>query len=293
MKTLNIIGCGAVGAVLGRLFHEARLFRIGDILNRSLASGAAAAAFIGAGRAVSGYAELSAADVYLIAANDGAITACAEALAATGLVGEGAMACHLSGALPSTALGPIKDRGAAVASVHPVKSFADPAASAAGFAGTWCGIEGDAAAVAVLSEAFEAIGGKIFAVSSDFKTIYHAGAVLVCNYLTSLMEVGLRAYEKAGLPRETALLVIEPLVRGTLDNIFRSGPEQALTGPIARGDVAVVSAQLDAIDGWDGEIASIYRVLGRVALSLSRQRAEHGKIPELAALERLLAEAAT
>lgn len=288
MKSLNIIGCGTVGKVLGRLFHDAGLFRIGDILNRSPESGQKAAAFIGAGRPIAGQAEMRPAELYLIAASDDAITGCAEALAASGLIRPGSVVCHLSGALPSAALAAVRGVGGEVASVHPVKSFADPFDSISDFAGTWCGIEGDAPAVALLSEVFSAIGGRIFAVDPGFKSVYHAGSVLVCNYLTALIEVGVRAYEKGGLPRETALQVMEPLVRGTLDNIFRVGTERSLTGPIARGDAAVVSGQLAALDSWDGEIAGIYRALGRVALELSRQRGA-ASAEDLAAIEKLLA----
>src|SRR5689334_15094849 len=58
MKTINIIGCGKAGRTLARLWHEDGVFRIQDILNRSIQSAAEAAAFIGAGRAVAGYADL-------------------------------------------------------------------------------------------------------------------------------------------------------------------------------------------------------------------------------------------
>jgi len=272
MKTLNIIGCGSVGRTLGRLFHEARLFEVQDVLNRSPESAQGAVCFMGAGRPVSGYSEMRPADLYLIAAADDAIVGCAGDLAASGLVGAGSIVCHLSGALSSAVLAPASERGGLVGSVHPVKSFADPLDSVQGFAGTWCGIEGDAAAVACLSEALSALGGKLFPVEARFKTIYHAGSVLVCNYLTALVEAGVRAYQKGGLPRQTAFDVMEPLVRGTLDNIFRAGTAQALTGPIARGDCQAVARQLGALEEWDGGIALIYRALGRVAVELSQER---------------------
>ena len=272
MKTLNLIGCGAVGRTLGRLFHRENALQVQDILTRSLDSARDAAAFIGAGRAVAELGAMRPADLWLIAAGDDGIAGCAAALAASGLVRPGAIVCHLSGALPSTVLAPVAGQGGLVASVHPVKSFADPLDSAGSFTGTWCGIEGEAAALDCLSEAFRAIGGQVFSLDARFKTIYHTGSVLVCNYLTALIEVGVRAYQKGGLPRETALGVMEPLVRGTVENIFRSGTVQALTGPIARGDCAVVARQLEALDEWDGETALIYRALGRVAVELSRER---------------------
>jgi predicted short-subunit dehydrogenase-like oxidoreductase (DUF2520 family) len=288
MKSLNIVGCGAVGKVFGRLFCQAGLFEIQDIQNRSLASGQAAAAFIGEGRPVAGQTIMRPADLYLIGCSDDAIGGCAKVLASSGLIRPGAVAFHLSGALPSALLAPIREAGAAVASVHAVKSFADASASVSGFAGTWCGIEGDPPAVALLTEAFGAIGGKVFSVDPLFKTIYHAGSVMVCNYLTSLVEVGLRAYEKGGVPRQMALQAMEPLVRGTLDNIFLSGTVQALTGPIARGDAALVAGQLAVLDGWDGEVALVYRVLGRVALELSR-RLGAASDRDLVSLEELFA----
>jgi predicted short-subunit dehydrogenase-like oxidoreductase (DUF2520 family) len=289
MKLLNFIGCGAVGQVLGRLFQSGGIFEIGDVLNRSLASGRDAAAFIGAGRPVASLQEMRPADIFVIAASDDSLERCAEALAASSLVGSDTVVCHLSGALSSEILAPLRQAGGAVASVHPVKSFADRGASLDSFPGTWCGIEGDARAVALLGDAFQAIGGRIFSVEGRFKSIYHAGSVFACNYFVALAELALTCYEKAGLPRETALQVMEPLLRGTLDNLYRVGTEQALTGPIARGDASTVSRQLAAIENWDEEKALAYRALGRVTLELSR-RAGKASEENLVLLEQLLAE---
>lgn len=289
MKTLAIIGCGAVGRTLGRLFHEASVFQIGDVVNRSPESAQAAVQFMGAGRAVATLAELQPAEVYLVGAADDAVAGLAAALAACGVIGPGTIAFHVSGALSSSALAPLASRGAALASVHPVRSFADPLESARSFAGTWCGLEGDAEALATLEQAFSGIGGRTFPVEAKFKTIYHAGSVLVCNYLTALVEAGVKAYGKGGLPRSTALEVMEPLVRGTVDNIFRVGVAQALTGPIARGDCATVSHQVAALEQWDGELAQLYRVLGRIAVELSAQRGV-ASAQELADLRKILEE---
>ena len=103
----------------------------------------------------------------------------------------------------------------------------------------------------------------------EFKTVYHAATVFVCNYLVALMEVGLRCFERADLPRETALKVIEPIVRGTVDNVFSLGPVQALTGPIARGEASVVGKQCEALGQWDEQIQRLYKDLAQVALELS------------------------
>ena len=43
------------------------------------------------------------------------------------------------------------------------------------------------------------------------------------------------------------------LVRETAENVLRIGPEQAMTGPIARGDVATVLNQYRAVSRYDGQ----------------------------------------
>lgn len=272
MKKLSIIGCGRAGRTLGRLWLESGAFSMGDILNRSLASGSDAAAFIGAGRPVPDFGQLVPADLFLIAAADGAIATCAEMLALSGLVSRETVVFHLSGALPSSTLQPVADLGGRVASLHPVKSFADPQECCISFAGTWCGLEGDPEAVAVLTQALQLIGARSFAVDTAFKNMYHCGSVLVCNYLVALIEAGLRAYEKGGLPREIAVQVMEPLVRGTLENVFHAGPVAALTGPVARGDHELVLRQFEALESWDSNLAEVYRSLGRIACELSREK---------------------
>ncbi len=287
MKRLSIIGCGNVGKTLGRLWNQEQVFIIGDILNRSQESGSAAARFIGAGRAVSGLSGMSPAEVFLIGTPDDHIVEACNALAASGLLRAGDLVFHCSGALPSADLNSAKEAGAWVGSVHPVKSFANPEVSAEAFRGTFCGMEGDEQALEVLRPAFEAVGGKTFTINPQFKTIYHAAAVMVCNYLVSLIEIGAQAYLKAGLDRDTAMHVMEPIVRGTVENIFESGTVQALTGPIARGDHAIVSSQLSALSDWNPRLGSLYCDLGATALELSRRQGS-ASAESLAVLAKLL-----
>src|SRR5690606_13058292 len=104
------------------------------------------------------------------------------------------------------------------------------------------------------------------------KLIYHAGSVFVCNYLCALLEAGLRCYGAAGIRLETAYRLMEPLVRETVDNVFRVGTVRALTGPVARGDATVVERELAALQGRDRHLATLYRELGRVALDLARSQ---------------------
>lgn len=269
-KTLNIIGPGRVGRTLGALLGHARLCTVQDVLSAEQATAEAAVAFIGAGRAVRRLGDMRAADLWLLTPPDAAIAPVAAALAATNCVHKGDVVFHCSGAQPSAILAPLTAAGAVIASVHPLKSFADPAIAVDTFAGTYCAVEGDAVALAVLTPLFEQLGARVAVIDAAGKTLYHAASVLVCNDLTALMETGLRAYAAAGLARATAQAMMEPLVRETIDNIFALGTTRALTGPVARGDAAVLMRQLAALDALDPRIAEAYRALNQIALDLAR-----------------------
>jgi predicted short-subunit dehydrogenase-like oxidoreductase (DUF2520 family) len=290
MTTLNVIGCGRVGKTLARLFARERVFEVQDLLSGTAEGVRAAAGFIGAGRAVAVIAGMRAADVWMITPPDGRIESCAAALAEAGKTAAGSIVFHCSGALPSTVLAPLRDRGAAIAGIHPLKSFAEPALAVESFAGTPCAAEGDAAALARLTPAFERIGAVVFPFDATRKTEYHAAGVLASNDLVALLEAALRCYAQAGFARGDALRLMEPLVRETVNNVFRLGPAAALTGPVARGDAAVVARQRAALASHP-ELAAVYRELGRIALELAR---EQGRAPAeaLAAVARVFDEPA-
>lgn len=269
---LNVIGCGKVGRAIGRLWFEHETFRPGGILNRRPESTRSAVAFLGGGIAVESFAELPAAEVTWVAANDDAIPEIARRLAVEGPIRPGDVVFHASGALAAAVLDPTAAIGAHVASVHPLRSFADPVAASFAFSGTWCGTEGSPEALAILEPAFQAIGGRTFAIKPGTKAIYHVSAVFASNYLVALVDVALRCAEHAGIDRATAARILEPLTRGTLDSVDRLGPAGALTGPIARGDVQFVVEQERALRDLDPRIGQLYRQLGRVAVELARER---------------------
>ena len=66
----------------------------------------------------------------------------------------------------------------------------------------------------------------------------------------------------AGVPLEA----FGPLVRSLVEHALALGPEAALTGPVARGDVATVAAHLDAIPADEH---ATYRALATEAERLS------------------------
>ena len=269
--TLSIIGCGKLGRTLGRLWHARHGFILRDILNRSTASAQQAITFIGGGTAAASYADLRPADVYLIGVGDDQIAACCLALAVAGKLQPGSIVFHCSGALSSLELQAAVEYGAGVASIHPIRSFADPQQVANHFSGTWCGSEGDDAALAILGPAFSAIGAQLVSIQREQKILYHAAAVFASNYLVTLVDVAQQTYIAAGIPSELALKLIEPLLCESAANALRLGPAAALTGPIARGDLSTVAHHQQALQ-QQPHLAALYQQLAQATGDLAARK---------------------
>jgi predicted short-subunit dehydrogenase-like oxidoreductase (DUF2520 family) len=269
--SLSIIGSGHLARTLGRLWQQKGDIDMRDVLSRSPASAEAACRFIGAGRPVVDYAALTPADAYLFATPDDQIASCCERLAASGLLHPGVVVFHCSGALPSVILAPAASCGALIASVHPVRSFASPEQVALTFAGTWCGVEGDEAALALLRPLFTGIGAKLVDIDPAAKTVYHAAAVFACNYVVTLLDVAVQAYGHAGIPEEVAMQMMAPLVNKTVEQAFAAGTAAALSGPIARGDTGTVEKQQAAVSAWDANKGVLYALLAKETLALARR----------------------
>ncbi|PXX38764.1 Rossmann-like and DUF2520 domain-containing protein [Undibacterium pigrum] len=272
MKTLNIIGVGKVGKVLAKNFLRQQQFAIQQVLNRSMASASTAVAWLGAGRAVDAIAQLQPADVTMLTVSDDQITSVCQQLADAGLLKDGSVIFHCSGAKASTELQAARMAGATVASVHPVRSFANVDLLAEQFVGTICSLEGDEAALAVLVPALQAIGAETVIIQAENKLLYHAGSVFASNYLVTLMEVALRTYQAAGIPAEVAQKMAAPLARQTLENVFALGTQAALTGPIARGDMQTVVLQQSRLSEWDQQAGDLYRVFTQPTVDLAAAR---------------------
>ena len=210
---------------------------------------------------------LRAASVVVLAVPDGAITALATALAAEDCITARHVVLHVSGLRDRTALGPLAATGAALGSLHPLQTVSDPATAAARFTGAYAGIEGDDRALSAAEALARSLGMIPVRIPAEAKPAYHAGAAFAANYTTALVGVAERLALAAGIPREVAGRLYLPLIRGAAANL-ESGPADALTGPVRRGDVETVRAHLAALGPEDRQL---YLLLAREALRLARE----------------------
>ena len=271
MTSFNVIGCGRVGQTLAALLHQRGQVLVQDLYSRSFSSAEQAAKFVGAGQPVAALAQMRAADVWLLSVPDAQVGVAAQALAdAQGAKLAGSTVFHNSGFLSSAVLQPLQDLGCHVASAHPVLNFASPETGVRQFAGTPCGLEGDAPALAWLHTALTAIGGRCFEIASADKPLYHAAAVFSSNFTVVLQGIAQDAWHSAGVPPELMCPLTEALLKSTVDNVLAMGPAQALTGPAARGDAAVVQAQGDVVQRWNAPAGEVYKTLSALAAQLKK-----------------------
>jgi predicted short-subunit dehydrogenase-like oxidoreductase (DUF2520 family) len=209
------------------------------------------------------------AGVLILAVRDDAIHPLAEALARAQAVQAEQVVLHLSGVQGQEALGPLVPSRAALGSLHPLQTISDPERAPERLKGTWAAVEGMPRAVQAAEGLAEELGMRPFRLTSRQKGIYHAGAVFASNYFVVVEAIAQRLLRHAGLSDTEAWQALRPLVEGTFQNLTRQDPKDALTGPVARGDVATIRRHIASLTQDDG---LLYRALGRAALELAEKR---------------------
>jgi predicted short-subunit dehydrogenase-like oxidoreductase (DUF2520 family) len=279
LGSFNLVGGGRLGCTLGRAFVETGVFSLKGLVSRSLHSAELAVLRIGAGQAFQSIAELASSQVVMLAVTDDALAEVARAL--IGRIAPGTVVFHCSGAQSSNILDDLRAQGALVASAHPMMTFSGEEEPGFRLDGVFCALEGDPLATALLSRAFSRLGGKPALLDSSDKVIYHASAVFACNYVTTLLEVSQQILHQVGLEGEDALAAIRPLVQATLANVWKFGPERALTGPIARGDAMLVQRQFEALKVKNTEWGELYVSLAHATARLAKRSDPLATIKEL------------
>lgn len=247
MLIANIIGAGNLGKTLGFLFRQKEIFKIGGVLNTTYDSALSAVHFIGDGTACVSMVDLPPADFTFITTPDDCIQTLCEALSRQTLLKKKSMIVHCSGVLASDILSSAKKHDCYTASVHPMRSFANPALSITQYDGTYCAIEGDEIAIQNLNDLFNRMGSVSYAIDRNKKALYHASGVFASNYLVTLAQQALSCLESVGIEKEMAMGIITHLMKGTVSNLESTlSPDLSLTGPIKRGDSSTIKKHMDA-----------------------------------------------
>jgi predicted short-subunit dehydrogenase-like oxidoreductase (DUF2520 family) len=278
---IAIVGAGNVATALALSLCRSG-FEIEGVISRSGAGSLKSARNLArkvGGRAWNGPPATLRAEVIWFCVPDAELAGAAQLLAGRTELGYGSkatskvrVALHSSGALTSEELRALRERGVAVASVHPLMTFVRE--STPSLAGVSFAVEGDAAALQVARRVVKDLGGVAYSIRKEDKAAYHAWGTFASPLFTALLAASERVAGLAGVRQAAARRRMLPILRQTLANYAAVGAARGFSGPIVRGDVDTVSRHLDVLRK-EPVACAVYLALAHAALQSlpSRNRA--------------------
>jgi predicted short-subunit dehydrogenase-like oxidoreductase (DUF2520 family) len=270
MRKIYFIGAGKVGTSLAYLLHQ-KGYQVIGIASKNLKSAENAVTFISENIPATNdiYIFVEDADIVFITTNDDAIPIIAKDIAEHCEIKKGQIFVHTSGSLPSKVFEPLEKKGGLGISIHPLQTVASPSEGIKNIMGSLFAIEGNKNAYDIAVEIVKSLDGNYFFIESDKKPLYHLAAVISCNYLVTLINISLKLFENVNIDSELGLNGLLKLVRGTVNNIDRVGPKQALTGPIARGDIQTIRDHITSLKRFMPELLQLYKVIGEKTVDVA------------------------
>lgn len=264
-----IAGCGRVGKALGKQLQAVGYPLVGISTKHMESAKQAAAAVRAEHFSTQSWDITRDADIVFITTPDGVISDVCKEIAQHSGFKNNAVVLHCSGAHPSTILSAAEDCGARIGSMHPLQTFSAEG-SENKFEGIVISVEGEPQAVEKANMMAKDLGARSLTIKTNSKVLYHAAAVMACNYLVTLQDAAFQLMEHAGISKQDVFAVLSPLISGTLSNIEISGTIKALTGPIARGDTETVDRHIRDISEKMPDLLPLYKLLGLYTIDIAK-----------------------
>ena len=265
---IGFIGPGTVGRALAQGFAS-NGYRVASLYGRDPNRLDAAVSHVpGATAADSAQAVVDASNLVFLTVPDDAIEPVADSLTWR----EGISAVHCSGVASTEFLAAAMRAGASAAAFHPLQTLASVEQALRNLSGSTFAIEATAPELEeTLCELASAVGGHPVTIDGS-KALYHASAVMASNCLVTLVDAAAGLWSHLGLSKEEGLRALLPLIRGTIENLEAVGLPNALTGPVSRGDLGTVQANLEALKNVSPEAASLYTDMALRTIPVARAK---------------------
>lgn len=277
---VGVIGTGRVGAVLGSALRAAGHAVVG-VSAVSAASRERADVLLPGVPVLDVTQVAERAELVLLTVPDDVLPELVAGLAATGAWQPGQLVVHTSGRFGWRVLQPAVAVGAIPLALHPAMTFTGTSLDLARLVDCCFGVTAPAPVLPIAQALVVEMGAEPVVVAEQMRGLYHAALAHGSNHLSTLVAQALELLRAAGV--ETPNRLLGPLLSAALDNALRSG-DDAITGPVARGDAGTVAAHVRAIEAADiarsGQPGTLdtYRALGRAtavrALASGRLRPE-------------------
>lgn len=279
MFKLGFIGAGTVGIALASRLN-AKDYRIVSVFSRSYESMTKMTSRIPGCKAATSYQEVAdSSDIVFITTPDGEIGKVVSQITWS----EGKSVIHCSGADSTEVLAPAKHSGAQTGAFHPLQTFAGINEAIENIPGSTFAIEAEEPLLTELKKMAIALGGRYIQLEADDKVIYHAAAVMACNFLVTLIKEATDLWKTFDIPTSQATQALLPLIKGTINNIENVGIPDCLTGPIARGDIGTVRKHIEALEKTAPSVLPTYLQMGlkTVPIALAKGKISRNQAEEL------------
>ena len=192
---------------------------------------------------------------------------------------------HTSAIAEPAGLAALSSAGYPGGTFHPLVPFTDPDIAADLLRKAWIGIDGENAAKNASRRLAGHLGARTLEIPPGRKAAYHAAAVISSNFPVVLASIAGHLLHDIGIPDASAYQAVDALMSGAVANMKRAMPDDALTGPVVRGDAETVGKHLRALEGHE-PAREIYRALSSAAVEIARSRGTDAR--KLAAVGALL-----
>jgi predicted short-subunit dehydrogenase-like oxidoreductase (DUF2520 family) len=258
--SVGVIGAGRVGSVLGAALRRAG-HRIVAVSAVSEASRSRARALLPDVPLREPPAVAAVADLLLLAVPDDVLAGLVDGLVAVDAIRPGQLIAHPSGRHGVDVLQAATRVGALPLALHPAMTFSGTADDLRGLAGASFGVTAPEPLRPVAETLVLEMGGEPVWIPEDRRALYHAGLATGSNHLVTLVGQASDLLRAAGVENPAAVLA--PLLTAALDGALRVGDE-ALTGPVARGDAGTVAAHLEHIGAESAASHAAYLAMARL-----------------------------
>ena len=174
---------------------------------------------------------------------------------ASNAVPQGGVVLHASGARDRGPLHAHENSG----SLHPLMTFPGPEFGLPIEPTIPAAVAGNSKAISAARTLADLLGFTPFEVSGN-RALYHAAAVTSGNFASLLLIEAGKMLRAAGVTEAEAGPLLMPLAIASIRSAATHG-RSALTGPIARGDEAVIQTHTEALTALDPAIADLYQAL--------------------------------
>lgn len=260
MTRIGVIGAGRVGAVLAAALREAG-HEIASVSGESDASKQRIHDLLPGVRRAKPTDVARSAELLLLTVPDDMLANVVNQLTASGVIRPGQYVAHTSGRHGLAPLAPARALGAHVLALHPAMTFTGTEVDLPRLAGCAFGVTADEPdAVAMAEVLVSDLRGKAVWIPEDKRVLYHAGLAHGANHLVTLVSEAMELLRASGVTEPAATL--RPLLAAAVENALTMG-DDALTGPIVRGDVETVRTHLAEIAASTPSIMPTYVALAR------------------------------